>query len=438
MRYCCCCPHCCMKCSRCCCALWRATRRLCSIPCFKFMFIFTIVIFVIVPYLSINIPFSKLYQKYHVESDVFKQAKQLNEQRLDKALQYFKEIDNQTSIEFYKKHYSYIPDIVVCIVTVSRTRQTAKTGYLIQTAAAVDRILKRDKIFTKTQLFVCNVDRNPDKHNDAVMLQSYIPYIQKNGTNFWNMTFPTLNVSLLNKDKHRGQELADYTFCLNASLTWGSAYVLMLEDDVVPYDNIFEVLHYTTTQHKFIHNGHAEAAVGTTQKFSFIKLYYPERWQGYANEADRIIELACVGLSGGGLIFLMVFLCAKVCRLEFTYKTQVLYYGLSCFLMIFIALMVGRQNVMELRRFSPQLFRLGPTPACCTPAMFYSSSIIPGLMKYLLEHTEVHKDLAIYDFIRHYDIPGYILEPNLVRHIGMYTSLQDAHKSPFEFMWKLR
>lgn len=429
------------KCTKCrfSCLFMRQVCKVFKIPYFKCVCLLSVLFFVTVPFLSISLPFSPLFRRYNKEDDVFEYVKKVNEHRLEGAYEYFKKLDNRTSQEFYKGKSIGRPDMVVCIVTVSRSWQTSKTGYLIQTAAATDKIIKMDAYFPNTLLFVCNVDREPKNHIDAVFLQNYIPYVQKNGTNFWNKPFPVANVTMHNKIKRRGQELADYTFCLNTSMTWGSPYILMLEDDVVPYENIFRVLHFTMTQHKFIHSSHlAEDDSSKKHEFAFLKLYYPERWQGYANELDRIVELISIGILGGGLFYGILSLTARCFRKEISYVARWFYYVLGSLITIFVACLSGRQNVMDVRRLSPQLFKFGPTPACCTPAMLYSSHIIPDLMNYLLHHSEVNKDLAINDFIVTRNIPGYMLEPNLVRHIGMFTSLESAHKSPYEFVLKDR
>lgn len=431
-----------MNCSRCVCCCrnrrWccccKNIYRLCGIPYFKIVFLLLVVTMVSIVYACVNIPFSPLFKSNHKEEDILNNVKKENEYRLEKALKYFQELDNKTSVDFYRERSGLESSLVVCIVTVSRTRQTAKTGYLIQTAAAVDRIIKTDTFFKNAFLFVCNVDKDPLQHKDAVMLQNYIPYLQKNGSNFWNRTFSIANVSLHNKIIRRGQETADYTFCLNASYSFRSPFVMMLEDDVVPYDNIFEVVHYKMRQHNLLYTNQNTGETSGRRNFSFLKLYYPERWQGFANEADRIIELISLGVFSGGVLYAVFSLCTLMCKTDVSYRARLFYYCLFSLVSIFAAVIYGRQNVLDLRRLSTGLFKFAKTPACCTPAMFYSAHIIPDLIPYVLAHSELNKDLAIYNFTLEHFIPGFIIEPNLVRHIGMYTSLEDSHKSPYEFV----
>ncbi|XP_053405286.1 post-GPI attachment to proteins factor 4-like [Mercenaria mercenaria] len=390
----------------------------------------------IMPFLAINLPFSKLYEKYHTQSETLELAKKLNSVRISKALKYFNESDSKKSLLFYNKRSEQAPEVVVCIVTVSRNSQHHETGYLLQTSSVIDSIIKSDTHFKDTLLFICNVDRNPLGHSDAMFVQRYFPYVQKHGTNSFGRTYYIHEFTSKNTDPSRKNEFEDYIFCMNVSKSFGSAYVLMLEDDVVPYKNVFDVLHYSVKQHNLQHFDHLDKKVVPGREFAFLKLYYPERWQGYANEVDRILELISVGVLGGAVLLIVASLCASNSGL--TYSFKLFYFIFGSVLTMMSVLIIGRHNVMALRRISPQLFVFKPTPGCCTPAMFYSSHVLFDLMQYLMTHSDKNKDLAINDFIKLNNIPGYILEPNLFRHVGMYTSLKDAYKSPGEFIFDMR
>ncbi|KAH3851294.1 post-GPI attachment to proteins factor 4-like [Dreissena polymorpha] len=390
-----------------------------------------------VPFIAKDLPLSKLYMKFHTEDEIYEVAKDLNAQRVKNAFSYFEKLESGSSQAFYGYNIgsNSPPDIVVAILTVSRQGNLQNTHYLMQTAAIVDRIIKEDTLFTAPILFICNVDPSPGQHKDAVLLKNYMPFVEKNGSNSFNETFKPYSYRSMHKDVKRGQETMDYLFCLNVSQSMGSPYVLLLEDDVIPYSNLFKVLHYTLQRHKLIHSSHSESATSQARMFSFLKLYYPERWQGFANEADRILELLCYGLVGGSLLLFTIFICWP--KSEPSYAAKLFYYTIGFSITIYSVLIIDRHNVMDLRRISPQLFRFRPTPACCTPAMLYTSEIIPILIDHLVEQSHLNKDLAIYDFIDKNHIPGYFLEPNLVRHIGMFSSLQDSHKPPFEFIFHL-
>ncbi|XP_060604915.1 post-GPI attachment to proteins factor 4-like [Ruditapes philippinarum] len=400
------------------------------------LFILMIVILCsIVPFFAIDMPFSKLYERYHTQSETLNCAKKFNSLRLSKALKYFNESYSKTPSSFYIERSRREPEIVVCIITVSRSNSRHETGYLIQTSSVIDSIIKSDTTFKNTLLFVCNVDRNPNKHFDAMFVQSYVPYVNKYGYNSFGKTFYINNFTSNHSDASRRREFEDYIFCLNVSKSFGSPYVLMLEDDVLPYKNVFQILHYTIKQHNLQHSEHLGKKVVPGREFAFLKLYYPERWQGFANEFDKILELFSIGSLGGALMLSVVFLFPSNSGLS--YSLKLFYFIFGAFMTMMSVLIIGRHNVISLRRILPQLFVFKPTPGCCTPAMFYSSSVLNDLMYHLMFHSDINKDLAINDFIKQNDIPGYILEPNLFRHIGMYTSLTDAYKPPVEFIFDM-
>lgn len=401
----------------------------------RFLLLVSLLICSSLPFLSLNLPFSKLYEKYHKNSETLDLAKELNSIRLSKARSYFNSTDPRKSLTLYKLRSKKVSDVVICIVTVRRSNRYHETGYLVQTSSVIDSVIKSDVYFNNTLLFLCNVDTDPQGHTDALFVQQYIPFVQKYGTNSFGKSYHLSDFSSDHKNLARRKEIEDYIFCMNVSRSFGSKYVLMLEDDVVPYKNVFEVLHYTIKQHNLQHYDHLAKKVEEGREFAFLKLYYPERWQGYANEVDRIIELLSVSVLGGGIFLLFASICATKSGLNYCFK--LLYFTFGAVMTLFSVLLIGRYNVMMLRRVSPQFFVFKPTPGCCTPAMFYSSHVLTGLMSHLMTHSTINKDLAINDFINKNNIPGYILEPNLFRHIGMYTSLQDAYKPPAEFIFDM-
>ena len=403
------------------------------------MIIFICVVMLVLLYMSTKLPFSMVYDKIHKDGEMKKMADKINAERLQRALKYFetrakRSASDQTAI---LEHHSGNLSLVVCIVTVDRSRgvtQSLEPRYLVQTTAAVDQLLMKDSRFKNKLLFLCNVDDRPQDHKDAVWLQDFIPFVQKYGDSSFNMSFtsvtrkPPSDSSKLKRHK----EANDYIFCLNASRAFKSSYVLVFEDDVVPHKDIFDVIDYILRQRLHLHHDRGDQS----QHFSFLKLYYPEKWQGYAWETDRLLELICFGFIGAG-IFLMC--CSCVCKSLRKRYFPSNYFNFLLGFLIFVAAasLLGRQALLELRRWSPQLYRFGPTPGCCVPGMLYNTNILPNLMEFIAKHDEVNQDLAISDFTVESNIPGFLLEPNLLHHIGMYSSLSAdiAYKPPREFLF---
>lgn len=415
------------------------TKRSKLLTYVKTVTIFVSLVVLMILYFSTKLPFSSFYGFFRSEAEIKKLADYLNTKRLNRALKYFKTADTvgQRLAPSYRTNNNN-HSLVVCIITVDRSRSAAqgfKHRYLVQTAAAVDELLLRDTKFKDKILFICNVDAQPQDHADAVWLQNFIPYVQKNGRSSFEMQFssatrkPTL---LESKKAIRQKEADDYVFCLNASRALNYSYVLMLEDDVMPHRDILGVVDYVLHQRLNVYK--AVRDTDRTRPFSYLKLYYPEKWQGYAWEMDRILELVCFGFIGAGVISLMCSVLSK-CFGNKVFEFTTFNFLLGFFVFILAASLLGRQAVMELRRFSTQMYKFGPSPRCCTPGMLYNSKILPDMMNYIIKHTEVNKDLAIYDFTKESDIPGFLLEPNLMHHIGMYSALVERYKPPREFVF---
>ncbi|XP_045187797.2 post-GPI attachment to proteins factor 4-like [Mercenaria mercenaria] len=379
--------------------------------------------------LAADIPFSTMFKYFHSYSENLEKAKSKNRGRTTKALDYIYTHDKPFQ-EMPSSPERYDLDLLVVVVTISREKapRSQKTGYLLQTATAVDKLMNRDKYFTNKIMLICNVDKNPKAHEDAVELQSYLPFINKDGGN--NLGFNVTGVPELKdsglRDEARRQEIVDYAFCLNVSLSMKHRYALILEDDVIPYKNLFEVLHHTLKYRLPEH-----------KRFSFLKLYFPTRWQGYAFETDRILELISIGTIGGAL-FSVIASCFDF-ELSRGRKgsSSIGFFicGFLCFLAV--AKILGRVQVLELRRLTPFLYKFGPSSACCTQAMLYKRETLPHLIQHLLINNSLNKDLAIYDFSEKYGVQGYQLEPNLFLHTGMRTSLSSNVKNPEEFLFDL-
>ena len=399
------------------------------------------IVMVIVLYISTKLPFSTIYTAVHKKAELKMMADRLNKVRLDRALKYFQ--TRERGLPHLSQLRSKNHSLVICIVTMDRSRNhvgSLQHRYLVQTAAAVDQLLRKDTNFKDKILFICNVDDRPQSHQDAVWLQNFFQFVQKLGSSSFNVKFSSvmrrpLENSYLSDYYHakRRKEANDYVFCLNASRAFNSSYVLMLEDDVVPDSDLLDVVNYALRQR--LHVNHDEdVQTHQPREFSYIKLYYPEKWQGYAWELDRLVELICIGFIGAGFINSLTSILLIFCGKHYSSNNNFNFF-LGFFLFICIASLLNRQAILDLRRISPQLYKFGPSPRCCTPGMLYNTKYLPKLMDFIIEHTEVNKDLAIYDFTEHSGIPGFLIEPNLLYHIGMYSSLFEDYKSPREFLF---
>ncbi|KAL3873631.1 hypothetical protein ACJMK2_036726 [Sinanodonta woodiana] len=410
----------------------------------KILFLTVVTLFALLPYATYNLPYSLLYNKLHKSETLIQIASNLNEQRLQSAKKYFENLDGTASLNLYNSSAeNHQLDLVICIVTNDRSSVqlgAIQPGYALQAAARMDELAKGDMLFRRKFLIICSVDHHPGNNIDATFLKTYIPYVER----FGSSNLPThINISHLYAFGSRDssipygiyiKESVDYAFCLNVTYAFDSKFVLMLEDDVIPHKDLFHVLRFNIDRN-ILHSSHF-VDEGGSRKLAFIKLFYPERWQGYAFELDRIVELLSVGAVGSPILILFHILLSKE---KLKYSLLFFYFVSGFILMTIIASIVGRQNINELRRVSPQLFIFRDTPGCCTPAVLYPTSIIPRLTGYLtaFQDNSVHKDIIINKFIQSNNIPGYLLEPNLFKHIGMFTSLKQGYKDPAEFIFHL-
>lgn len=370
-----------------------------------------------------NKPFSKVYHLFNSKNDVFKLAKQLNSERLFKAHQYLDGL-NKTQ----QPNYDSRPELAIVIVTVKRKAYDASSlGYVLQSISATHKLFVNDLVFPKKTMMICNVDLHPENYTEIVNLKPFIPVVERYGASSLPITINSSRISMYAKRRYNSKydkETVDYMYCLESAYSLGASYVLLIEDDALPREDTLKVLKNKILYIKSKNKG----------RYSFIKLYYPQRWQGYAYESSRILEIISVGCVGAGLAVAIQFI---TCRTK-SYFLQVMYFSCGAWLFVTAALIIGRQNVFEFYRISKYLYSLRNSPGCCTQAMLYTRQFIPALIDFLsVKHKALHTDLAIYNFTNVTGIPAYQIEPNLFYHVGMYTSLSssDKHKNAEEFIF---
>ena len=273
------------------------------------------------------------------------------------------------------------------------------------------------------KMFVCNVDFDPASYQEANNLSSIIQV-----TNRFNKTTLPL-VHTLEKEKQ------DYTFCIKESLKLRPKYSLIVEDDAVPHEDFFTVLNHVIENHL-----EYRTRQGSYQKVNetvlYVKLYHPERLLGYINlEPDRLTELFGVGFVVGTLTML---LCQKfpVTKLKLTQREGVVVWCMFILYFMLLVICIGRPHIVELRRvFSPLFYSFMNAPECCTPAMLFPAKGAKLVVQYLdsIKCSKGHgKDMALERFRNSQkDYKTHLVQPNLVRHIGLYSSLRRAIIDPF-------
>jgi len=327
--------------------------------------------------------------------------------------------------------------ITLVIITVNRTKSKPgkeSPGYLLQSAAALDRFARSREFGNRTFMFVCNVDAQPQHHKDAQYLKSYLPFTERYGPSSFHTAelYPAGSDVAYRELRHNQtyhKETYDYMYCLQVANMLNTRYILMVEDDAISHRDLSKVLKYSIDKHLTTHDN-------SVKNFAYLKLYYPVRWQGFGFDFERILELLSIGCLGGGLCFLFVRIASLTLKLRFKPSACHVWFVFGFILLIVLAKMVGRQNLIEWRRLSKYLYQFRSSPGCCTQAMLYPRAFVDPLLKHLsTARPTTHTDLAIYALVNKSGMPAYQLEPNLFFHVGMFTTLEEGDKNPREFLF---
>ena len=317
--------------------------------------------------------------------------------------------------------------LAITIVSVSRVTsvagQTYYPKYLIQTVAKFLELLNKTSDIN-VQLSVCNVDQHPERHHDMTSLPKWLPVNQRANTSYDK----SLNYNaLLDKEKQ------DYVYCIERLLATNMTYIMLVEDDALPNENLFKVLKNIFRQMKQTNLG---SHIGAPRdEFSYIKLYHPERLVGYISlESVRILELISTAL-----VFTMTMLTLERLVLD-RYSSNVSngysrIYILALFTyFILVALCLDRYNILQLRRISNNLYYLTPAPSCCTPAILFSRKGATTVSSYLRGVTckkGFAKDTALDKLVLKQKLYPKLVEPNLFKHIGHFSSLRNGFIDPY-------
>ncbi|XP_063814521.1 post-GPI attachment to proteins factor 4 [Pseudophryne corroboree] len=305
-------------------------------------------------------------------------------------------------------HPSHASGDTPLVITVITTRRRPEYHYLLQVAHGfLKRLSECGQDCANFQLFICNVDPIPSAHADACLLSHLLPSVMHH-----------LNEQLAEAPNRFEQEKQDYAFCLSRTLdAYSPDYVLLVEDDAVPFTDIFSA---------FFHLVHVRFPQEPLGGGLYAKFYHPERLQGYLNpEPMRIVEW--IGL--GGLAGLVLSWLYKVIFPKQRFSLW-MFVAFAVYAML-LAELAGRHYLLELRRLSPALYNVVPVTECCTPAMLFSKDSARRTLGYLEEmqcKPGYAKDIALYKELRKRGEWAWALEPNLVKHVGMFSTLRGSYE----------
>lgn len=385
---------------------------------------------VILPYLCHDHVYSRYFHGEKNSLDYVRRALYLNDHRLADADLYFSGLPQKDPDILrlrFKSQLAENIDVAIGMITVSRLEQevefqSGRLGYLTQSAAALHKVTSNSHLGNK-RFFLCNVDAAPEKHTEALVLSRVIPTIQRFST---NASTPK-GSDVFQKEKD------DYSFCLKQGLALKPKYVMLLEDDVLVNSDTFLTTELILNSY-VEYNHKRQDEMQPSQPWLFLKLYYPEKWQGYGNEFSKIAELIAIGTLGGS-IFAAISLLSRSTNKCFR---MFIFFVLGAGYFTLLVFLVGRPYVHHLRHFSPYFYRVVDAPDCCTQAILYPAAMGHGLADYLdavYSTSAFSVDLAIDKFALQENLKRHLVEPNLVKHIGMLSTVRTYAKSAAEFMF---
>ncbi|KAM9856427.1 post-GPI attachment to proteins factor 4 isoform 1-T2 [Aulostomus maculatus] len=302
------------------------------------------------------------------------------------------------------------PELLVTVVT-ARRREGRDFHYLLQVMRQLIGLLDGCGEQRCAEVLVCDVESGPLENQDARLLEGPFQVIRHSPQS------QPRNRELVNTFE---REKRDYVFCLRKG--WELVKpknVVVLEDDALPRQDFFTVVKDLLSR---------RFALQTL----YIKLYHPERLQRYWNpEPYRILEWVGLGLVGATAL-LLTFSYWNPCSFSFTLSPSHLLF-FTVYIMA-AAELLGRHYLLEVRRLSPQLYAVSPATECCTPAMLFPGNASLRVAEYLDGSFCIKgnaKDMVLYQMAR--TIPGersHSVEPNLVTHIGAYSSVRPNPSRP--------
>ncbi len=390
--------------------------------------LFIVTFFIVLPIPCHKLRYSVYYQRAANVKYAQEELRKENDERLRQANQYLKMLTDSKLHSMLEKGRvnESEPDIAVTVISVSRNRHKVDSyepRYLTQVVWKLLSLLhlEQSRGFNhRVKLSVCNVDPDPDSYREAQHLSSVITIFNR----FHKVSLPIIHI--LEKEKQ------DYVYCLNSSLQSSPRYVLLIEDDALPIDDFFSVLDHALYMH-LDWKKEGERYAQNTEDVTYVKLYHPERLLGYINlEPDRLTELFAIGFFFGTIVAVLY---SKFIQNDEKsgYFWRVWFVFFSYF--VLVAMAIGRAHLVDYRRlFSPYLYTYVKAPECCTPAMLFPQNGARKVVDYLSRTTcgkRFGKDMALEKFKLESHLRTYMIQPNLVTHIGMYSSLRSNILDPF-------
>ena len=377
--------------------------------------LFTVTFAVVLPMVCIELGFSWYYVPSRVDANIINHENNLRVQKATHQLASLTSLINPGSKNFIPSKQSSKPDeqLEFSIVIISTTRR-GESHYLLQSSVRLIEEVQREN--PHSELVVFNVDNEPELNTDAKLLSGLVKVI--------NRVTPLKTDSIFEKEK------LDYLGALKIGLQKNAKFILVVQDDALAIMGILWRIRYLLKWKlplSWLRSG--------PRKWAYLKLYYPEKWQGYSN--SEIPELILIG-GLGTLCFTMFRIRVLKQKLRNTHQRGI--FGLWCiagfFYFLLVAHAVGRAHWIEMRKYLPFLYSVSNDFGCCIPAVLFPSQEAQHFAKFLNRTKcgpDYPVDFAFETFTKESGLTGLLASPNLFNHIGFHSSLHSYDKDTREF-----
>lgn len=385
------------------------------ITVFKTCFVFLLVLYLyvttfglVLPWLCQNLGFSLFYNQ---ASQSKERIERINELRTAKAYQTLSQMPKisdltqgtlSTNTPKLKNNRLKIAFVIVSV------QRPANPHYIVQVVA---RLLEQ-RIHKDHKITILDADSKSTVNEDISLLSEYVTVV--------NIQNGLRNASL---DQVFEKERLDYISALQLGVIDNADYTIIIEDDALPDKNFLRNLSFVIKW--------KIPWLRSTPKWAFLKLYYPEKWQGFGN--TEILELILIFIISGFLTTRFYIFLTKSKR---SLVTVLFIFISSGGYFTILAYTFGRAHLIELGKFSAVFYRIIAAPSCCTPAVLYPKEHIKSLVLFLQSKTcssSYPLDFALDDFVASQNLVKYLVSPNLVSHIGFHSSLNKVDKDIREF-----
>lgn len=368
--------------------------------------------FLVMPGLCKNLGFSLFYDPKSPSSSLDALLKE-NEARIHSSQKYLHEIDPHHLFEHFNLNRTRFCFVIVTIPRPGDNR------YLTQT---IVKLVQQLPLLSNYTFTVYNVAGKA--HTEAIKLSSKIPVttLDEKTISLRNEKFP--------RDKYNRQK-HDYQTALRWCEAKESLYSIIIEDDALVDSSFAQKLNFLL--HFCLQDKEGDS-------WGLMKLFYPEKYQGWGNNPSCIGELIVMVILIGTSVTIVssLLLPGPINWCNCTLNPMLLYWRLflSISLALFLLLSLGRPHWEELRKLSPFFLSVVPARGCCTPAVLYPRQHLGSLIDYLDTITcnsTVPFDLAIDEWVKREKLKKLLVVPNLFNHIGLKSSLPKGMKALKEF-----